>query len=100
MKNRTLRFQMMIVLFTMLIIMVVFGRVIYGVFEKQYSARLLEMSTDVAEQYAHDINTRYMAYQEALESFAYDSTVNRFLSTDSDYEKLTLIQSYDNLQLA
>lgn len=100
MKNRTLRFQMMIVLFTMLIIMIVFGRVIYGVFEKQYSARLLEMSTDVAEQYAHDINTRYMAYQEALESFAYDSTVNRFLSTDSDYEKLTLIQSYDNLQLA
>ena len=100
MHTRSLRFQMAMVLLMMLLIMVLFSRIMYGYFQRQYSDKLLRINSDVAYQLADSIITQYDSLREAQESFSVNATVNRFLSTDSEYEKLTLVSLYESLQQA
>lgn len=98
MRTHSLKFQMVIVLIVMILIMSVFGRIMYRSYEKQYSEKLLQMNSDVTYQLVDNIATQYRLFEEAQESFCVNTTVNRFLSTDSEYEKLTLIPLYESLQ--
>lgn len=97
-RKRSLRFQMAIVLLMMIVIITIFGRVQYAYFEKQYAAKLLEINEDVTTQLANAIATQYHSLLAAQASFSVNATVNRFLSTDSEYEKLTLIPMYESLR--
>ena len=98
MKKHSLKRRMVMVLVIMILIMLVFGSVIYLMYEEQYSARLLQLSSDVTHQLVDNIVMQYSRFTEAQASFSVNTTVNRFLSTDSEYEKLTLIPLYESLQ--
>lgn len=100
MNKKSLRFQMVVVLIMLILIMLIFGHVMYAYFERQYSAKLLQINSDVAYHLADSIATQHTALRDALESFSVNTTVTRFLSTDSEYEKLTLMPLYESLQLA
>ena len=100
MNKKSLRFQMVVVLIMLILIMLIFGHVMYAYFERQYSAKLLQINSDVAYHLADSIATQHTALRDALESFSVNTTVTRFLSTDSEYEKLTLLPLYESLQLA
>ena len=91
---------MVVVLIMLILIMLIFGHVMYAYFERQYSAKLLQINSDVAYHLADSIATQHTALRDALESFSVNTTVTRFLSTDSEYEKLTLMPLYESLQLA
>ena len=97
MKKHSLRFQMTLILLGMMVIMIILGHVLYTYFINEYSARLLEMNANMTVQLTESIQDQYGALREALNSFSVDTTVNRFLSTDSDYEKLTLMPMYESL---
>lgn len=98
MKMRSLKCRMAMVLLIMILIMFAFGSIMYRNYEEKYSARLLQFSSDVTYQLVDNIVIQYRLFTEAQESFSVNTTVNRFLSTDSEYEKLTLIPLYESLQ--
>lgn len=91
---------MVMVLLMMILIMVVFGWIMYAYFERMYSSKLLKINSDVTYQLADSITTQIDSLREAQESFSVNTTVTRFLSTDSEYEKLTLMPLYESLQQA
>ncbi|MCI6377024.1 MAG: sensor histidine kinase [Clostridiales bacterium] len=100
MNKRSLRFQMVMVLLMLILTMTAFGRIMCKYFEQQYSAKLLKINSDVTYQLADSIATQYASLKQAQDSFCVNTTVNRFLSTDSEYEKLTLVSLYESLQQA
>ncbi|MBP3644852.1 MAG: sensor histidine kinase [Clostridia bacterium] len=91
---------MVMVLLMMILIMGIFGWIMYAYFESMYSSKLLKINSDVTYQLADGITTQIDSIRDAQESFSVNTTVNRFLSTDSEYEKLTLIPLYESLQQA
>jgi len=91
---------MVMVLLMMILIMGIFGWIMYAYFESMYSSKLLKINSDVTYQLADSITTQIDSIREAQESFSVNTTVNRFLSTDSEYEKLTLMPLYESLQQA
>ena len=91
---------MVMVLLMMILIMGIFGWIMYAYFEGMYSSKLLKINSDVTYQLADSITTQIDSIREAQESFSVNTTVNRFLSTDSEYEKLTLMPLYESLQQA
>lgn len=91
---------MVMVLLMMILIMGIFGWIMYAYFESMYSSKLLKINSDVTCQLADNITTQIDSLREAQESFSVNTTVNRFLSTDSEYEKLTLMPLYESLQQA
>ena len=97
MKKHSLRFQMTLIMLGMMVIMIILGHVLYSYFTNEYSERLLEMNANITVQLAGNIQDQYGALREALDSFSVDTTVNRFLSSDSGYEKLTLMPMYESL---
>lgn len=98
MRTHSLRFRMVIVLMVMILIMSVSGKIMYRSYERQYSEKLFQMNSDVTYQLVDNIATQYRLFEEAQEAFSVNTTVNRFLSTDSEYEKLTLMPLYESLQ--
>ena len=97
MKRRSLRTQMLAVLLVMITIMAVFGHVLVSCYERQYTSKLLEMNADVTKRLADQIATQLESLGNALESFSVNATVNRFLATDSELEKLNLMPMYESM---
>lgn len=100
MKRHSLRFQMLAVLLVMITIMAVFGHVLVSCYERQYTSKLLEINADVTKRLADNISTQFESLNTALESFSVNTTVNRFLSTDSELEKLGLMSMYESMMQA
>lgn len=98
MNTRSLKFRMRMVLLLMILIMFLFGGSLYRYYEELYSAKLLQMNSDVTYQLVDKIAIQYHSFMDAQESFSVNTTVNRFLSTDSEYEKLGLMPLYESLQ--
>lgn len=100
MKQRSLRCQMLAVLLVMITCMAVFGHVLFSCYERQYTSKLLEMNADVTRRLADHLSTQFDSLNNALESFSVNTAVNRFLSTDSELEKLNLMPMYESLMQA
>ncbi len=91
---------MILVLGVQVFIIVVLGQILSDYFERQFSAKLLQMNEDVARQLTQQIDGQYLSIDEALSAFCVNTTVNDFLFTNSEYEKLTLMPLYENLKQA
>lgn len=100
MKQRSLRFQMLAVLLVMIICMTVFGHMLVSHYERQYTSKLLEMNADMTRRLADYLSTQFDSLNNALESFSVNEVLNRFLSTDSELEKLNLMPMYESLMQA
>lgn len=98
MRKRSLRFQMVIALLMMIVIMAAFAQKLYAYYSEQYSSRLLKTNADIAAQLKDNLSAQYVTFSNAIDSFAINATVERFLSTESNYEKVTLMPLYENLQ--